>query len=274
MRISHNENIDSDKNKKTQTDTSSTEKNRLHLNYKENTKKTDNTGKTMTFSNREMIYELLNAFKQIIGQKTSAGYANVVIKSLIKKLEKKFGFLRYVKNIGQEEYTIKPKINEISKEEVCKAIEALIRIVYMDLKREAGAFFLSEIEAKTKPGFIPELREHGTDIDLLKMEHQLLFRDFDRMKFKHNVDTSRDASLKKEIEKEILLELNEKDKRFLKILQNEDLNREEALEKLDISQDELKIIVNKLIHLNYLEYISNHEIALTEKALKHLTVEK
>lgn len=220
----------------------------------------------MSFSNREILYELINSVQGIITEKTNNGYGQVAVLTLIQKLGGKFPFLNNI-SFDSDSWKISSEIENIPKKDLCKAVEAIIRIVYMDLQNEAGLFFLSEIEARAKPGFINELRDNGTDIDLLKIEHHVLFRNLNRLKLEYN-DCSNLEDKSKEISKvenEHLINLEEIEKELLILLKTSNISQDGVLKTLDISLDEMNLMLSRLIQFQLLQYVTNDEIELTKK---------
>ena len=67
-----------------------------------------------------------------------------------------------------------------------------------------------------------------------------------------------------------IVELNEKEYEFIKLLYSKDLDAEEAMQLLDISQGELSIIIRKLLVYEILQYISYDVVMLTESGVKVL----
>jgi hypothetical protein len=226
----------------------------------------------MIFSNRDILSELLGAVQGIISEKTDEEYAQIAVSTLMQKLQVKFPFLNNI-SFQSSVWNIDVDVEQISKKEVCKAVEAIIRIVYMDLKNEAGLFFLSEIEVRTKPGFIHEIRENGTDIDLLKIEHHVLFRNLNRLKLEfdnknqNQQKQSQDIAVGKE---EYLMNLEEIEKELLMLLQTQNMAQEGVLTKLNISLDEMNMMLSRLIHFQLLRYVTNDEIELTEKGFNYV----
>jgi hypothetical protein len=69
---------------------------------------------------------------------------------------------------------------------------------------------------------------------------------------------------------EKIVELNEKEYEFVKLLYSKDLDAEEAMNLLNLSREELSIIIRKLLVYEILQYISYDEIMLTDNGIKKL----
>ena len=71
-----------------------------------------------------------------------------------------------------------------------------------------------------------------------------------------------------------LVELNEKEHEFIKLLYSRNVNAEEAMHLLRISNRELSIIIRKLLVYEILQYVSFDEVTLTEIGIEALESKK
>ncbi len=65
-------------------------------------------------------------------------------------------------------------------------------------------------------------------------------------------------------------EHDEKQYQLLKMMYNDDVNIKHALKILEISENELMYIVDELVELGFLEYISDDEAEITEEGISYL----
>jgi reverse gyrase len=65
-------------------------------------------------------------------------------------------------------------------------------------------------------------------------------------------------------------EHNEIQYQLLKMMYNDDVNLEYALNTLDLSEDELMYLVDELVELGFLKYISDNETEITEEGISYL----
>jgi len=111
----------------------------------------------------------------LTGMRSSQSFAVTVIGAITKTLEQNYEFLKYVKvnqagYFENEEIDISPEIDDVDPERIGKAIETIVRIVYMDLKAKAGIFFIGELKKRAGENVIIELKKRGVDLDLLQIE--------------------------------------------------------------------------------------------------------
>jgi hypothetical protein len=67
-----------------------------------------------------------------------------------------------------------------------------------------------------------------------------------------------------------ILQVTEQDDVFLEMLKERDVDVEYAMTLLHISQQKLQTMIQKLLQLEMLQYISDNEVKLTEKGLQYL----
>jgi hypothetical protein len=102
--------------------------------------------------NSEVIGSILHALYAVASRRTTQSFATTVIGAIIKTLEQNYEFLRYV-HIENLEYgntdviiNISNEIDSVDPSKIGTAVEAIIRIVYMDLVGKTGLFFMKELK--------------------------------------------------------------------------------------------------------------------------------
>jgi hypothetical protein len=132
--------------------------------------------------NSEVIGGILRTLYMVASRRTSQTFAATVIGAIIKTLEQNYDFLRYI-NIEDPEYTnaeivinISNEIDTVDPTRIGTAVEAIIRIVYMDLVGKTGLFFMKELKQQAGEQIITELRNYGVDLGLLQTEQRYMHR--------------------------------------------------------------------------------------------------
>jgi hypothetical protein len=104
--------------------------------------------------NSDVLSSILRALYSVASRRTTQSFAATVIGAIIKTLEQNYEFLNYV-HIENLEYVnseviinIDPEINAIDRPRIGLAVEAIIRIVYMDLVGKTGLFFMKELKGQ------------------------------------------------------------------------------------------------------------------------------
>jgi hypothetical protein len=132
--------------------------------------------------NSDVLSSILRALYSVASRRTTQSFAATVIGAIIKTLEQNYEFLNYV-HIENLEYVnseviinIDPEINAIDRPRIGLAVEAIIRIVYMDLVGKTGLFFMKELKGQAGEQIISELRNYGVDLALLQTEQRYMHR--------------------------------------------------------------------------------------------------
>lgn len=106
--------------------------------------------------NSILIESLLKALYTVVGSHTSNLIAYETIESSIKTMENKYDFLKKIKigkikNFLQNDFEVSfsLKINKVNPELIGKAIEAIIRMVYNDVRNDVGLYFIIELKEHT-----------------------------------------------------------------------------------------------------------------------------
>lgn len=132
--------------------------------------------------NSEVLGSILRALFSVASRRTSQGFAATVIGTIIKTLEQNYQFLRYVRietfetSNPNEIISISSDIDTVNPFEVGKAIEAIIRIIYMDLVGKTGLFFIKELKELAGEQIISEMKKYGVDLEILQTEQRYMHR--------------------------------------------------------------------------------------------------
>ena len=135
-------------------------------------------------------------------RRTSKIFAIAVIHAITKALEQRYEFLKYVKfNIkGETDELVKisPDLNTVDTIRMGRAVEAIVKIIYMDFKDRAGFNFINEFKKNTGEKTISDLLEMGVDFELLHIQQQYIYRQDEKYKSKSRVTPIKDFAPTKE----------------------------------------------------------------------------
>jgi hypothetical protein len=221
--------------------------------------------------NTSVLQGILLSLSEVTAKKTSLSFAQMVVENILHSLQRKFPFLADIHFENDSSIYIPSKVNSLENDELGKIIEAIIRLVYMNLEKQAGLFFISEIETNAPPGVIPKIREIGVDLELMQIEHHQIYRNkpnqLNESKNTHNQKLKQSNSLN---QNEKTQKISSDEFRFLKILKSKDVDTKEVIDSLQISHQQLDEIIVNLLNAEYLHYISEDEVKLTNKAITFL----
>jgi hypothetical protein len=126
-----------------------------------------------------VIKNLLSTVIDISGRKTNKGYAISTMDSLIKKLKTRFDFLKHIQikdtRYSEEEdlVSVMSDINTIEASEVGKAINEIITTMDRSLGKNAGHFFIKEIQSTLGDEYNSSIKDMGVDLGLLQLEREV-----------------------------------------------------------------------------------------------------
>ncbi|HMA83482.1 MAG TPA: hypothetical protein VKP59_04565 [Candidatus Thermoplasmatota archaeon] len=223
--------------------------------------------------NVSLLQGILSSLTEVTAEKTSQSFAQMVVETILQSLNRKFSFLSTIQFNSNHQPLVPAEVNELDEDGLAKAIEAIIRLVYMNLEKQAGLFFITELERHAEPGVIPQIREIGVDLELLQIEHHQLYRskpdNSNTESEKFRVDQS-NISGSNQHENSELITPSQNEIKLLELLQKKDVDSTEALNSLCISQSELDTMIVDLLNSELLHYVSDDEVKLTNKAITFL----
>ena len=226
-------------------------------------------------NNESMLHGILVSLSRITAQKTSSSISYLVVQNILQSLQHKFPFLGNVQYNDAYHILVPASLNSLDEKEVSRAIEAIIRLVYMNLEKQAGDSFISELKQSTPDEIITQISDNGVDLELLQIEYHQLFKNkiSNSDPMNASIDEQIDDSMKNEtgLGKKIPTST---ELRLLDLLQKKDVDSSEAINHLQVSLNTLNEMVNNLINNDLLQYISDDEVKLTNKAISYLAQSK
>ena len=129
--------------------------------------------------NSDIVEHVLRTMINISSRKTTEGYAVLTMDTLIKKLGEEYDFLRYVevKDTRFLEDTssisVLSDMDSVSPVEIGKALAALIATMNRSLGKNAGHFFIKEIQSNLEDDYYSTIMDMGVDLSLMQLEHEV-----------------------------------------------------------------------------------------------------
>jgi len=286
-------------------------------------------------NNSILITRVIEALFTVVGRRTLDSFAIQILKTTTKKLETKFDFLRFIKvhdDFFLEEgikATIDSKFDTIEPARLGEAIDALVRVIYMELIEtigdDVGLYFITELKDHLGDLYVDELRGCGVHLDIIQMEQHMHYQmkglqpvppsfpeeeeqeeseytwdTVSTWKYDNNVcllydgqgkllDTLHlDLIIEEYIErvtetkkhqlvsspKTTMLKVTEKENELLEMMRRRDTDVQSAMTLLHISRQKFDTMIQKLLQLEMMQYISDNEVKLTEKGLQYLSEHK
>ena len=130
--------------------------------------------------NSQILKVVLTNLYIVIDEKTSQIFASAIMTAIIRAVEEKFRFLKSVdirKGSNPEEVvSVGSEVDSVDPVRVGKAVEAIVQIVYMDLKEKAGLYFIKQLEKNAGENIITHLQSVGVDLELLQIQQRYVYR--------------------------------------------------------------------------------------------------
>jgi hypothetical protein len=125
----------------------------------------------------EIIERILQALIGVIGRRTSESYAVVTVHTVIKDLEPKYDFLKYIKikdtrySEGIDAISIMPDLDSAEPAKFYRAIEELIKSTVIYIDKNAGFYFIKEFQEAIGDIDGLVLKEGGVNLSLIQFEY-------------------------------------------------------------------------------------------------------
>ena len=127
--------------------------------------------------NKDVIGCVLRSMINVISRRTSEVFAVVVINNLLKKLQGKYDFLRYVeiRNIMYSEavdfVNVDHEVNYVNNLEIGRAIKEIFDILTASIGKNAGYYFLREVKEGLKYENERRIKDLGVDLGLMQLKY-------------------------------------------------------------------------------------------------------
>jgi hypothetical protein len=282
--------------------------------------------------NSILITRVFEALFKVVGRRTLDSFAIQILKTTVKKLEAKYNFLSSISiqtdffSEGGINATFDSSFDTIEPSRLGKAIDALIRVTYLELietiGKDVGLYFITELKDHLGDSYVDELRDLGVHFESIQTEQhkryqmkglklhppsglkeqeqeevQYTWDSVSTWKYDNNVcllyneqgkilDTLQlDLIIEEYVErvtesknenpvylpKTTMLKVTDKENELLEMIRRHDTDVRSAIALLHISSQKFDTMIQKLLKLEMLQYISDNEVKLTEKGLQHLS---
>ena len=130
--------------------------------------------------NSDVVKKILTSVLNISGRKTSQEHAVAVMDSLLKKLEKRYVFLKNIKVQDTrfieegDSVSVMSELNSVSGGKVGEAIRDVISMMNHSLGKDAGYFFIKEISKGIEDEYQTTMKKDmGIDLGLMQLQREV-----------------------------------------------------------------------------------------------------
>ena len=127
----------------------------------------------------DVLKNVISTLINVSSRKTDLGFAISTMNSLIKQLENKYDFLKHVQirdirySEENEAVSIVSDMNNVDPKDMGQAIHAIITTMNRSLGKNAGHFFMKEIQNNLGDDYNSTIKDLGVDLSLLQLEHEV-----------------------------------------------------------------------------------------------------
>ena len=282
-------------------------------------------------NNSVLAKRVFEALFTVVGRRTLDSFAVQILKTTLEKLETKYDFLTLI-TIHDDFFsddgiqsTFDKTFDAIEPSRFGEAIDALIRVIYLELTEtignDVGLYFISELKQHLGDSSVDELRGYGVYFERIQSEQHLRYQakgaqpfpkpprkeeqqeppytwdTVSTWKYDNNVcllyddqgrllDTLQlDLIIEEYVErvtesqkqhqtlvpKTTMIQVSEKEQELLHMIQRRDTDVQSAVTLLHISRQKFDTMIQKLLQLEMLQYLSDNEVKLTEKGIQYLS---
>lgn len=147
------------------------------------------------FKNSDVVRHILKAVFVVAGRRTLDSFAAKVVKTIVKTLEREFDFLKHVEikdavySEMEEIFTVSSNLDSIEPYKIGKAIDIILREVYIELKDDAGLYFISELKDYLGEKYVVAIENLGVNLDEIQSTQHQLYSLQDRKKSVPTMET-------------------------------------------------------------------------------------
>ena len=129
--------------------------------------------------NSTVIKRVLQTLINVSSRKTTDNYAFTTLNTLITQLKQKYDFLKNIeiKDIQYLEennsITVMSAMNSVPPTEIGKALTAIISTMTQSLGKNAGHFFIKEIQRNLEEEYSSAITDMGVDLNLMQLEFEV-----------------------------------------------------------------------------------------------------
>jgi len=132
-------------------------------------------------SNSVIMSHSLKILIKLVSRKTSLNFTVMVLRAILVTLNKKYDHLKMItlredEFIGEAIVECNPKIDTLKTDKIIKSLEAIIRVIWVDLGGKAGLFFAKELQMRIGQEYIQLFADHGIDFEVIQLEMSFLRR--------------------------------------------------------------------------------------------------
>jgi len=128
-----------------------------------------------------LVKHVIKSLVDVLSEASAQSYAVLAVDSVLKKMDDKYGYLRYVKidntrySEGLNAISIPSGLNTIRSSEVGRAIQKIIENIVVSLGDEAGQYFIERFSQRLGKIYLMRIEEMGVNLHMIQLKQNLLW---------------------------------------------------------------------------------------------------
>jgi len=127
-----------------------------------------------------ILKHVLMALIDVLREATSQSYAVLSVDTMLKKLDGRYGYMKYVKidsarySDGIDAVSIPSNIEEVSPIDLAKAIQKLVERATFSLGEEAGKEFIDRFKERLGKAYLNKVEQMGVNLHMVQLRRDFL----------------------------------------------------------------------------------------------------
>ncbi|MCK4825003.1 hypothetical protein KA005_55150, partial [bacterium] len=127
-----------------------------------------------------ILKHVLMALIDVLREATSQSYAVFSVDTMLKKLDERYGYMKYVKidstrySDGIDAVSVPSSIEEVSPIELARAIQKLVERATFSLGEEAGKEFIDRFKERLGKAYLNKIEQMGVNLHMVQLRRDFL----------------------------------------------------------------------------------------------------
>lgn len=127
-----------------------------------------------------ILKHVLMALIDVLREATSQSYAVFSVDTMLKKLDERYGYMKYVKidstrySDGIDAVSVPSSIEEVSPIELARAIQKLVERATFSLGEEAGKEFIDRFKEQLGKAYLNKIEQMGVNLHIVQLRRDFL----------------------------------------------------------------------------------------------------
>jgi len=128
-----------------------------------------------------LVKHVIKSLVDVLSEASAQSYAVLAVDNALKKMDDKYGYLKYVKidnthySEGISAISIPGGLNTVRSSEIGRAIQKIIESIAISLGDEAGQYFIEKFSQRLGKTYLRRIEEMGVNLHMIQLKQNLLW---------------------------------------------------------------------------------------------------